>query len=159
MLTEQSFPPMLPGKNKNCAVIVGVEDGLLRKFVSTFSDLFAEFLKPRGFLPSGSVVLQGPLSHLGTGGLVSYSENLVRHLASLGMRVGQGAEVIPYVPAPLWGIDSPERVRDAFDLDSWIMSSGLGPGGRAPGVKGGILEGGLRGWGGAQTGASWGRPL
>ncbi len=88
MLTDQSSPPMLPGKNKYCAVIVGVEDGLLREFVSTFSDLFAEFLKPRGFLPTGSVVLLASLSHLGTRGLVTYSEDLVRHLASLGVSVG-----------------------------------------------------------------------
>jgi hypothetical protein len=71
------------------------------------------------------VLLVGSLSHLGTCGLRSYTEDLVRCLSSVGARVGTGSEVIPFVPVPLGGIDGAERVRDLFDLDSWILGSGL----------------------------------
>ncbi len=36
--------------------------------------------------------------------------------------------MIPLVFVPLGGISDPGVVRDAYDLDAWIMSSPLGPG-------------------------------
>jgi hypothetical protein len=39
--------------------------------------------------------------------------------------VGTGTEVVPFVPVPLGGIGGAERVRDLFDLDSWILGSRL----------------------------------
>jgi hypothetical protein len=59
-----------------------------------------------------------------TRGLGSYTEDLVKAISSVGARVGNGSEVIPLVPVPLGGVYGAGAVRDAFDLDSWIIATG-----------------------------------
>ncbi len=73
-------------------------------------------------------MLVSSLSNLGTRGLTGYAEALVSCLASMGARVGQGREVIPLVHLHLGWIGDAGMVRDAYNMDAWIMSSGLGPG-------------------------------
>ncbi len=123
-ITDQSFPPMLPSRMGNCPLIIRVEDGLLREMEGVFLDFLAEFVRPRGSLPVGSVVLVGSLSYLGIRGIHSYSEDLVKTIASICARVGQGVEVVPLVLVPIAGLGGAGLVWDVFDLDSWILGSG-----------------------------------
>ncbi len=52
----------------------------------------------------------------------------MRVIGSLGAKVGVGVEIIPMVFVPLGGIGDPGWIRDTYDLDAWILASGLGPG-------------------------------
>jgi hypothetical protein len=67
VLADQAFPPMIPGCDGRCVVIVRVEDGFLFEIEQAFGDIFAELLSPNGSFPRGSVVLLGSISHLGGG--------------------------------------------------------------------------------------------
>ncbi len=50
-------------------------------------------------------------------------------VSSVAARVGEGVEVIPYVPILLGGVGSlGEEVRAIFEFDAWLMSAGLGTG-------------------------------
>jgi hypothetical protein len=103
-LTDQAFPPILPAKDNKCVVVVRVEDGLLSEIENSFKDIFAEFVRPNGFLPTGSVVLLGSVSHMGAKGIDAYAGSLVSCMSSLGALVGAGTEIIPTVPVPISGI-------------------------------------------------------
>jgi hypothetical protein len=103
MLSYQAVPPTLPSSNKNCILIVRVDNGLLEEIQSSFIDFFAEFFKPNGGLPTRSVVLVGSLSRLGTCEISSHIENLVRCITFIGARVGKGTVVIIFIPVPLGG--------------------------------------------------------
>jgi hypothetical protein len=128
VVSDQAFPAALPTDDGSCLVVVRVEDGALSELTSVFCDIFAGSVAPAGSLPPGSVVLLGSLSHLSMRGISNYTEELVRSIGSLAARVGAGVEVVPLVFAPLGGVSDPGVVRDAYDLDAWIMSSTLGPG-------------------------------
>jgi hypothetical protein len=128
VVSDQAFPALLPTDDGRCLVVVRVEDGALSELVSVFCDIFARNVSPAGSLPPGSVVLLGSLSHLSMRGLCNYTEELVRNIGSLAARVGTGVEVVPLVFTFLGGVGDPGVVRDAYDLDAWIMSSPLGPG-------------------------------
>jgi hypothetical protein len=104
LLDDQAFPPMIPGCDGRCVVIVRVEDGFLFEIEQAFGDIFAELLSPNGSFPRGSVVLLGSISHLGGRGLVGYTIYLCGVLASLGSKTGHGVEVIPFVPVPVCGL-------------------------------------------------------
>jgi hypothetical protein len=128
VVSDQAFPPILPTSDGRCLAVVRVEDAALNELVSAFSDLFANFVCPVGAFPPGSLILVGSLSHLGCRGICNYSEELVRVIGSLSAKVGVGVEVVPMVFVPLGGISDPGWIRDAYDLDAWILASGLGPG-------------------------------
>jgi hypothetical protein len=128
VISDQSFPPVLPTNDGQCVVVVRVEDAALSELVSVFTDFFANFVNPVGAFPPGSLILVGSLSHLGRRGICNYAEELVRVIGSLGAKVGVGVEIIPMVFVPLGGIGDPGWIRDAYDLDAWILASGLGPG-------------------------------
>jgi hypothetical protein len=87
-LADQSFLPVLPASDGNCAVVVRVEGGRLFELEKTFKEIFAEYTAPHGRLPAGSVVLVRSLSHLAAYGLDSYAADLVRTLQSLPAAVG-----------------------------------------------------------------------
>jgi hypothetical protein len=135
VLADQAFPPMIPGRDGRCIVIIRVEDGLLFELEQAFADIFAELLGPNGSFPRGSVVLLGSISHLGGRGLVSYVTDLYGTMASLGSKTGSGVEVIPFVPVPVCGLGGGGLVRDLLDLDAWILGSGLGPGIQLEGTR------------------------
>jgi hypothetical protein len=128
VLSDQAFPPLLPTDDGRCVVVIRVEDGVLSELVSVFNDIFANFVGRNGGFPPGSVVLLGSLSHLGRRGICNYTEELVRCAGSLSAGVGAGVEVVPMVFFPMGGIGDPGVVRDAHDLDAWILGSALGTG-------------------------------
>jgi hypothetical protein len=147
VVSDQAFPPILPTEDGNCITIVRVEDGTLNELATVFCDLFAKFLVPAVGLPPGSVILIGSLSHLGRRGLANYAEELVRTIGTLTPRVGAAVEIVPLVFVPLGGISSPGTVRDAFDLDSWILGSGRGEAAVLGGARGCLWDT-IRGQGG-----------
>jgi hypothetical protein len=104
VLTDQSFPPVLPARDNKCFVIIRVEDGLLSEIESAFCDFFAEFLTPSGGFPRGSLILIGSLSHLGARGMDSYAGDLCGTISSLIGKVGPSVEVVPIVPIPVAGV-------------------------------------------------------
>ncbi len=57
-------------------------------------------------------------------------------MGSLSPRVGAAVEIVPLVFVPLGGIGSPGTIRDAFDLDAWILSSGRGEAAVLGGARG-----------------------
>ncbi len=103
VLTDQAFPPILPARENKCVVVFRVEDGYLSEIKNSFRDIFAEFLRPNGSLPNGSVILIGSLSHMGSRGLGGYAADLVSCISSLVAMVGAGTEVISAVLVPLAG--------------------------------------------------------
>jgi hypothetical protein len=55
VLSDQSFPPIVAweNKNKNCELILRVEEGLLGEIGSILVDFFADLVRPNGSLPTG----------------------------------------------------------------------------------------------------------
>ncbi len=80
--SDQVFPPILPGKDKKCLVVVRG-----RRWPS-FRNIFAEFVSPNGYLPTGSVVLVGSVTHLGARGLDRFRWGLGRLLVLSGCQGG-----------------------------------------------------------------------
>ncbi len=91
-----------------------------------FTDRFKALCKPHGNLPSGSVILVGSMSHLAKNGLNFYAPLLVETMTRMASMVGPGINIIPLLPVPVGGIGSETLIRDMMDLDSWIVSTGVG---------------------------------
>ncbi len=140
VLTDQAFPPILPAKENKCVVVIRVEDGYLSEIENSFRDIFAEFLRPNGSLPNGSVIMIGSLSHLGTRGLGGYATDLVSCISSLVAMVGAGTEVVPAVPVPISGLGGSGLIRDILDFDAWLHGSAVGPGVRLDNARGAFWE-------------------
>jgi hypothetical protein len=143
VLADQAFPPMIPGRDGKCIVIIRVEDGFLFELEQAFVDIFVELLGPRGSLSRGSVILVGSVSHLGGRGLVSYATDLCGTLASLANKTASGVEVIPFVPVPVCGRGGGAGLYGTSSI--WM------PGSWAPAL---VREFGLRGPGGP-SGRLW----
>ena len=126
--TDQNFPPIVPAKDGKCLVVVRVEDGLLSEIESVLSDRFKAFVKPHGALPPGSVIMIGSLSHLRARGLADYAEAFVGISASIRHKFGGAVEILPAVPIPLHGIDTPAPMQSLLDFDSWLAASRQPPG-------------------------------
>ena len=127
VLCDQNFPPVLPtGEDGKCVVVIRVEDEFLSEIESVFSDRFKRFCRPHGKLPPGSVVLLGSLSHLAAKGLAVYAKALVGSMLSLRNMVGDGVNVMPFVPIPLGGVGREDVVWSMVDLDAWITSTSQG---------------------------------
>jgi len=120
--SDQNFPPIAPTDDGKCLVIVRVEDGSLSEIESALTDRFKAYVKPHGSLPAGSVVVIGSLSHLRARGVADYAEAFVGVSASLRNKLGASIEILPAVPIPLHGIDSPALLRALLDFDSWLAA-------------------------------------
>jgi hypothetical protein len=113
----------------------GAEDGLLSETENAFGDIFAEFVSPNGYLPTGSVVLVGSVTHLGARGVDRFGWGLGRLLVLDGCQGGPGVEVVPLVPDPIGGVKAGGLIRDLFDLDSWLQCSATWPGAQLSGAR------------------------
>jgi hypothetical protein len=120
VITDQMFSPSLPTDEKRCVVIVRLEDCLL----SEQPGLLKEFFGNRtGYLPEGSVLMFGSVSHLAARGLENYTEEVVKIFKVLNNMLARGCNVIHMVPVPLGGIKSANLIRDLYDLDCWLRNS------------------------------------
>ncbi len=52
VVSNQSFPPVLPTNDGHCVIVLRVEDGALSELVSVFTDFFAKLCQPGWGIPS-----------------------------------------------------------------------------------------------------------
>jgi hypothetical protein len=122
-LTDQWFPPSLPTDEERCCVITRLEDCLL----SEFPGLLKEFFGNRtGYLPEGSILYFGSLSHLSMRGIETNAEEVVKLYKVFTNMLTGGCSVAHAVAVPLGGVKSEGLVRNLYDLDSWLCSGIVG---------------------------------
>jgi hypothetical protein len=118
-ITDQAFPPSLPSDEGRCCVVLRLEDCLL----SEQPGILKEFFGARaGYLPEGSELFFGLLSHLALRGLENYAEETVKMLKVFSNMLKSGCSVAHVVLVPLGSVPSAGLVRDLYDLDSWLRS-------------------------------------
>jgi hypothetical protein len=118
-ITDQNFPPSLPTEDGRCCVILRLEDCLLTEQPGVLKEFFGN---RTGYLPEGSVLLFGWLSHLAMRGLESSAEETVRAFKVFFNMLKSGCSVAHVVHVPLGGVQSDGLIRDLYDLDSWLRS-------------------------------------
>jgi hypothetical protein len=121
-ITDQNFPPSLPSADGRCCVVIRLEDC----FLSEQPGLLKEFFGTRSrYLPEGSALFYGSLSHLAMRGLETYAEEVVKmHKVFSNMLPGD-CSIAHVVHVPLGGIESGNLIRDMYDLDSWLRSGAV----------------------------------
>jgi hypothetical protein len=115
ILSDQTFPACLPCGNGECVKIIRVEDGALSELVT----VWLEITKGKQ-LPAGSVVILSSATHLLMEGLEGYVEDMIKSLKKIGSIFGGGIIATPGIPIFLGGCNSPELIRDVWDLMSWL---------------------------------------
>jgi hypothetical protein len=121
ILTDQNFPPALPSENTDlCCVIIRLKDC----FLSELPGILKEYFGNRsGYLPEGSLLMFGSLSHLGKRGLENYAEECVKMNKVFGNMLPKTCSVTHLLAVPLGGIESEGLIRDLYDLDCWLRIS------------------------------------
>jgi hypothetical protein len=122
-LTDQSFPPSLSTDEQRCCVVIRLEDCLLSELPGLLKEFFGN---STGYLPEGSVLYFGSLSHLAMRGIETYAEEVVKLYKVFTNMLAGGCSVAHAVVVPLGGIQSEGLVRDLYDLDSWLRSGIVG---------------------------------
>jgi hypothetical protein len=122
-ITDQNFPPALPSYENRCCVVLRLEDCLLSEQPGVLKEFFGN---RTGYLPEGSVLLFGLLSHLSLRGLETYAEEVVKSFKIFTSMMAGGCSVAHTVQFPLGGIESDGVVRDLYDLDAWLRSGVVG---------------------------------
>jgi hypothetical protein len=85
--------------------------------------ILTEFFGARaGYLPEGSALFFGSLSHLALRGLENYAEETVKMFKVFSNMLKGGCSVAHVLLVPLGGIASAGLVRDLYDMDSWLRS-------------------------------------
>jgi hypothetical protein len=118
-LTDQSFPPSLPTDEHRCCVVIRPEDCLLSELLGLLKEFFGN---RTGYLPEGSVLYFGSLSHLAMRGIETYAEEVVKLYKVFSNMLASGCSVAHAVAVPLGGIQSEGLVRDLYNLDLWLRS-------------------------------------
>jgi hypothetical protein len=104
-------------------IIIRVEDAMLSEMPGLLKEYFG---KQHGFLPEGSMLMFGSLSHLALRGLEHYSEECVKIFKAFTNMLPNTCSVTHLVFAPLGDVAGPGLIRDLYDLDSWLRSAGTG---------------------------------
>jgi hypothetical protein len=113
ILTDQNFPALPTEKMELCCVVVRLEDC----FLSELPSLLKEFFGNRfGYLPEGSLLMFGSLSHLGKRGLESYAEECIKLQKVFTNMLPKTCSVTHLLVVPLGGIESAGMIRDLYDL-------------------------------------------
>jgi hypothetical protein len=96
-------------------------------FLSEMPGLLKEYFgKKTGFLPEGSMVMFGSLSHLARWGLENYAEECVKMKKVFTNMLPKSCIVTHVVLLPLGGLVGAAVIRDFYDLDSWLIGAGGG---------------------------------
>jgi hypothetical protein len=122
-LTDQGFPPSLPSDEQRCCVVIRLEDCLLSELPGVLKEFFGT---RSGYLPEGSVLHFGSLSHLSMRGIETYAEEVVKLFKVFTNMLTVGCTVAHAVLLPLGGIRSEGLIRDLYDLDTWLRSGVVG---------------------------------
>jgi hypothetical protein len=107
----------------NCFVVIRLEDCLLSELPGVRKEFFGN---RTGYLPEGSVLYFGSLSHLSLRGLETYTEEVVKMFKVFTNMLTGGCSVAHTVHFPLGGIRSEGLVRDMYNLDAWLRSGIVG---------------------------------
>jgi hypothetical protein len=95
--------------------------------LSELPGVLKEFFGNRtGYLPEGSVLYFGSLSHLSLRGLETYAEEVVKMFKVFTNMLTSGCSVAHTVHFPLGGVRSEGLIRDMYDLDAWLRSGIVG---------------------------------
>jgi hypothetical protein len=84
------------------------------------------FGKRSGFLPEGSMVMFGSLSHLARRGLENYADECIKMKKVFANMLPKSCIVTHVVLLPLGGLVGAAVIRDLYDLDSWLIGAGGG---------------------------------
>jgi hypothetical protein len=122
-ITDQNFPPSHLADEHRCCVVLRLEDCLLSEQPGILKEFFGN---RTGYLPEGSVLYFGSLSHLALRGLETYAEEVVKMFRVFSNMLSGGCSVAHTVHFPLGGIESDCIIRDMYDLDSWLRSGIVG---------------------------------
>ena len=119
ILSDQNFPPVLPGNGiDNCVAVIRVEDATLCDLVTTFMRL------TRGCdLGVGSVILLSSLNHLGRVGTAAYAEDLLAALLEIRSTFGRKIRALHgfYInPEPL---TDQLTIRSLMEIEAWLSST------------------------------------
>jgi len=122
IVSDQSFPALVPASEGLCPIVIRVEDGYVDELTDVLLDRFKAYSKPHGSLPQGSVILIGSLTHIRVRGLADYAEAVVNSGHRLGARMGANVDIVPLPPVPLGGVIGAAAVRSLFDFDTWLTA-------------------------------------
>lgn len=109
---------MLPSKKGMCPAIIRIDGGLLRELGTTFLTILGKH-----YLPEGSVILIGSLSHLMEDGRVGYAKALVTEHIRFSKAIKNTVHVVPFVPPPMCVTNDPELMRAILDISGWLDKS------------------------------------
>jgi len=115
ILSDQTFPAALPCKNGEFAKIIRIEDGTLSELIG----VWLEITKGKK-IPAGSVVVIFSSTHLLMEGLEVYAEDQVEILNRMDRIFNGGIITIPGIPVFMGGCDSPDLIRDLWDMLGWL---------------------------------------
>jgi hypothetical protein len=120
ILTDQNFPPALPTcSDACCCVVLWLKDCFLSELPGLLKEYFGNRQK---FLPEGSVLMFGSLSHLAKRGLENYAEECVKMQKVFSNMLPVTCSITHLVFVPLGGVDSEGLIRDLYDLDCWLRT-------------------------------------
>jgi hypothetical protein len=97
-ITDQNFPPSLPAGETRCCVVLRLEDCLLSEQPGILKEFFGN---RSGYLPEGSMLCFGSLSHLTMRGLETYADEVVKTFKVFSIRLSAGCIVAHTVLLPL----------------------------------------------------------
>jgi hypothetical protein len=97
-ITDQNFPPSLPAGETRCCVVLRLEDGLLSEQPGILKEFFGNRSR---YLPEGSMLCFGSLSHLTMRGLETYADEVVKTFKVFSIRLSAGCIVAHTVLLPL----------------------------------------------------------
>jgi hypothetical protein len=119
ILTDQNFSPSLPAQNTQCCVILRLEDCLLSELPGVLKEFFGSRTR---YLPEGSLLVFGSLSHLVARGPENYAEEAVKMAKVFTNMLHVSCSVTHNIFLPLGGVASPGIIRDMYDVDSWLRA-------------------------------------
>ena len=119
ILSDQNFPPALPGNGiNNCVTIIRVEDATLRDLVTTFMRL------TRGCdIGVGSVILLSSLNTLGRVGTAAFAEDLVAALLEFRSTFGGQIRALHGFSINSEPLTDQLTIRSMMEIEAWLSST------------------------------------
>jgi hypothetical protein len=122
ILTDQNFSPMVPATDKKCCVVLRLEDCLLSELPGVLKEFFGNRTR---YLPEGSLLIFGSLSHLVSRGPENYAEEAVKMAKVFSNMLDRSCSITHNVFLPLGGVESPGIIQDMYDVDCWLKSGSI----------------------------------
>jgi hypothetical protein len=137
ILTDQNFTPMLPSGKKRCCVVLRLEDCYLSELPGVLKEFFGNRTR---YLPEGSLLMYGSLSHLIARGPENYAEEAVKMGKVFSNMLHRSCSITHTVFLPLGGVGSPGIIRDMYDIDCWLKSGSVTSSFSLPATRSAVWE-------------------